>query len=130
MAECPNCATEVDEHEAGRCLDAWVASAVFNEPEPKSRFDRPSEDGAWRWTGDYVPRFAPKPFSTDIAAAWEVVGRVSNGYYIDIGVDEHGAQVQINKYEDGSWDILPESIRADTAPLAICRAAIKAVRQR
>ncbi|KKK65183.1 hypothetical protein LCGC14_2976710, partial [marine sediment metagenome] len=28
--KCPHCQIEVDEHEANRCLDAWVAEVVMD----------------------------------------------------------------------------------------------------
>ena len=106
---CPHCGVNVSEHEAGRCLDAWVAEAVG-------------------WSDTTTNRHEPQVphYSTDIAAAWEVVGRVAEKYYVDIGVYKRGAQVQINNYGDDGWEDWAGSIRADTAPLAICCAALKA----
>ncbi|MHA2266004.1 MAG: BC1872 family protein [Candidatus Thorarchaeota archaeon] len=66
-------------------------------------------------------------FPTDIAAAWLVVKKlVEMGYYVDIGVDKHGAQVQLDRL-DNEWELTVESTRARTLPLAICRAALAAV---
>ena len=31
--KCPTCGVEIDEHSAGRCLDAWVASVVMGWKE-------------------------------------------------------------------------------------------------
>jgi hypothetical protein len=56
---------------------------------------------------------------------------IEMGYYVDMGVDKHGAQVQLDKFEPNRevfWE-LGGSIRADTLPLAICRAALAAVQQ-
>jgi hypothetical protein len=70
-------------------------------------------------------------FSTDIAAAMLVVDKlVEMGYYVDIGIDVHGAQVQLDRYDPSReihWEI-GDSIRADTVPLAISRAALLARR--
>jgi hypothetical protein len=55
---------------------------------------------------------------------------VEMGYYVDIGIDIYGAQVQLNKYGgDDGWEN-GESIRADTLPEAICRAALTAAEGR
>jgi hypothetical protein len=66
--------------------------------------------------------------STDIAAAMLVVEKlVADGYYVDIGIDKHGAQVQLDKFggEDISW-IFGGSIRGKDVPEAICLAAVMA----
>ena len=67
-------------------------------------------------------------YSTDIKAAFMVVDKlVEMGYYVDIGVDEHGAQVQLDRF-DPSREIFWEqggSIRGKDAPEAICLAALK-----
>lgn len=71
--------------------------------------------------------FAP---SADIAAAWEVVEKLvstpgPNGDHHSVQVDYSGdAVVVIDENED--WQV---SAIADTAPLAICLAALKAVSQ-
>ncbi len=66
-------------------------------------------------------------YDTDIAAAMLVVEKLAEKYYVDIGVDKYGAQVQLNYYtgSEKGW-IHGESVRADTLPLAICRAALAA----
>ena len=100
---------------ANRELDAAVAERVMGE-----EWTHISPDRVW----DDIPAY-----STDISAAWQVVLKlVEMGYYVDIGVDEHGAQVQLDKFggRDINW-ILGESIRGKDAPEAICRAAPKAV---
>ena len=63
--------------------------------------------------------------STDIKAAFLVVDKlVEMGFYVDIGVDEYGAQVQLERL-DGSWYVQVESIRGKDASEAICLAALK-----
>jgi len=75
------------------------------------------------------PHFVSE-YSTDIAAAWEVVEKLSNG-------KEDGRMMvwHFNRQMSGAW-VIPMSwadlkgyIIADTAPLAICRAAIKATKE-
>lgn len=70
--------------------------------------------------GDEWSPVCPHPYSTDIAAAWEVFDMLGGLYtikgYVREGVREW--RVQIND-ADFRW--------ASTAPLAICLAALKAV---
>lgn len=99
--------------QAGRELDALVAEKVMNDIPGKA--------------------LGSRHYSTDMAAAWEVVTWLqAKGWAVWIG----------NEGEDGTWTclagppnpnvILPEvtaeiETDADTAPLAICLAALKAV---
>ena len=104
---CPNCKTEVDEHEANRCLDAWVAEAVFGAVL--------HDNGMWYTDAHGRELFSVESFSTDIAAAWEVVGLLLDNEF-DLDYD--------NEYRcffagDNNFGLAP------TAPLAICRAALK-----
>lgn len=107
----------IDEFEAGRELDALVAEKVMG------RILIPDE--VLKHTS--ATNFEDIPaYSTDISAAWQVVEKMLElGAYVDIGIDKYGAQVQLDNY-DGKWES-GESIRADNAPLAICRAALKAL---
>lgn len=102
--------------EAGRELDALVAEKVMGL------------DCSWRCvtldgTGrDRGPARRIKPYSTNIDAAWEVVEKLKENHTVNI----HG-------YSDG-WEvglIGPGSAavdgQAETAPHAICLAALKAV---
>ena len=108
---------------AGRELDALVAEKVME----------------WEWRGlshgwyhgegrlfldeDELPHY-----STQIADAWLVVEKlVGDGFYVDIGVQEDRAQVQLETLTDRSWTIRVGSTEAPTAPLAICLAALKVV---
>ena len=71
----------------------------------------------------YWEKERPPHYSTDISAAFLVVDKLVEMGYVDIGIDKHGAQVQLERY-DGSWTI-GESTRADTLPEAICLSALK-----
>ena len=68
-------------------------------------------------------------YSTDIAAAMLVVEKlVEMGFYVDIGVDKHGAQVQLNHYTGSEYGWTHgESIQGKDVPEAICLAALMAV---
>jgi hypothetical protein len=78
---CPECKVHVDEHEAGRCMDAWVAEKVMDEQ-------------GWNWHGAFghkrerVVAYETLHYSTDIAAAWKVVEKMENlGFYVDVAND-------------------------------------------
>ncbi len=115
---CPHCETEIDEHEANRCLDAWVAEAVMG-------WERSRHLGNWIFEGMDDARYVMQQhlplFSTSIAAAWEVVGRMPGMVRIE-GPYNDGWEVGSvdDMYE---WEFLSRA----SAPLAICRAALKAV---
>lgn len=134
---------------AGRELDAWIAEQVmgFARWSPLTRDDlyflaHPDQIrrqyrkyGGWSKAlkkgsdGDrYVDGMRDVPeFSTDIAAAWQVVEKFrSEGWKFCIADgDEEPFQCYFQRLsEDGGVDE-PEA-EADTAQLAICRAALKA----
>ena len=111
---CPHCKTEIDEHEAGRCLDAWVADGVMDLTVHPSAFG-----SDWVTVRGVVP-----DYSTDIAAAWEVVGR-RVWTFVDLDWDEEGWRSFFH-FETDSGGIDEVFAIAPTAPLAICRAALKA----
>ena len=109
---------------AGREMDALIAELVMGwrvEHEPYQFLDGEAGTG-YDDPGDFQP-------STDIAAAWEVVERLnlldlyalkrSNEY------DSQTAGYEVGEPSCGDggryWDRLAE---AETAPLAICRAAL------
>jgi hypothetical protein len=124
-----------DEMPAGREMDALVAETVMGcryIPD-YHRWELPNG----RWSID-LPEY-----STDITAAWQVVERmISTGalrgsgdvvlYYVnnDGSYYDHvgGAHwyCALQAYEDGpEYDFDADGAIADTAPLAICRAAAK-----
>lgn len=93
-------------------------------PEPVLRFDRPDPNGAWIWTGDYVPRWKPRTFSTRIEDAWRVVEKVNspgNFYFHEFD------SLDGNRYCAATFGIV--GARSHSPSLAICRAAILATQQ-
>ena len=104
---CPHCDTSVDEHEAGRCLDAWVSQHIRGHPVWTNSREMADSYGFY-----HLPYY-----STDIAAAWDVVGRMGS-MWMDATVPGIGIDVEFETGRKGT---------ASTAPLAICRAALKAV---
>lgn len=124
---------EILQMEAGREIDALVAELVMGWT--KVRKASTWESAAMIYSGTFVYTIGVTPdqktndvipyHSTDIAAAWQVVEKmrlVGVSMWIGPHLDnEWAVQIKpsINNYH--------EFVRADTAPLAICRAALLAV---
>lgn len=125
MMNCPHCQTEIDEHEAGRCLRGWVAESVMgwrveNGEDGLPAHAFPSKDEHVYLLPDLGPQWYP---DHDIAAAWEMVEKLGEDVTHDIGVSYNGFQWFCEWGVQGQMHIET----APTAPLAICRAALKAV---
>ncbi len=123
---------EIDQMEAGPEMDALVAEFMIGWRRA------PSEDdpAGWCWVTEHgrtrgsATALMPT-YSTNIAAAWQVVEKLKERfssvlvetnprqYYVDIVTDK-GTPSYYRTVADAE---------ADTAPLAICRAALKAVNQ-
>ena len=109
----------IDEMEAGRELDALVAEQILGwEREER----RKSSYLPWpHWVAPNGTAFIELPrFSEDVGEAWEVVEKLKMrcGY-------SHGRGDPFAMLECEKSDTLV--VYADTVPLAICRAALKAV---
>jgi len=148
---CPTCGTELLEHPANRCLDAWVAVAVMKwipwvEQRGKYQYvvwQKPNKSAPWYGSQNpeaqrerYSPliKFDPHKhieaglhkFSTDIAAAWEVVNEVtSKGFYFDLSYDLCAWTATFRNANGG----LPISVNTTKSNPSeeICRAALLAV---
>lgn len=92
---------------AGREMDEMIARKVINRKIGIRAYDR------------RLPHY-----STDIAAAWEVAEKLGS-FWIDHTVSDLGIDVEFFTSLDHSKERLVAT--ADTAPLAICRAALLAV---
>lgn len=88
---------DIENMEAGREMDWHIQEKVINEP--LGRFDS-----------------YPKPYSTDISAAWEVVEKIKNG---DIQARERFETI-IQGWLGHLW------IVTELTPEIICRAALLA----
>lgn len=88
---------------AGPELDRLVAKLVLKWETWDSIFDVPS-------------------YSTDIAAAWEVVARVSKEFNLDFSIKMDAGGCLAN-FGPGAHS------NANDVPLAICRAALRAVEE-
>lgn len=96
----------IDAMEAGREMDALVARQVMGWPE------QDCHPGALAWAG-----WSP---STDIDSAWDVVEKMIEKHRVDL----HGLR---GGKDWRCWVAGFDHADAPTAPLAICRAALKAV---
>ena len=136
-------ATNIDQMPAGREMDSLVAErvmriAVFSKQYSPS-IQIPCPDNK---PGCMVAHFKPVPhYSTDIADAWEVVEKITSKQCGD--ADDFYVFEIIKRYQQWSvyihhplWngrynELSPiyemhEAV-ADTAPLAICRAALRRI---
>jgi len=107
----------IDEMPAGQEMDALVAEKVMGV----KCYCPPKEDCLCHsWSPAY---------STDIAAAWGVVEYIRTATRA-VNVRTLFASTGPDRYDCGIYDEVPGLdiwVEADTAPLAICRAALHAV---
>jgi len=139
---------KIDDMKAGRELDALVAEkvmgwigSVFKGPTLRIG-NRYLHEGDPIWTtpegdlyhrarsidGSYVGDDCPH-YSTDIAAAWQVVEKVREKYVINIEIDCENIWVELwqdSTDEPSNYKQVADEY-GDTAPLAICLAALKAI---
>lgn len=119
-----------------RELDECVAEKVFGALRPADGKRIAHHDPATKFWGTHVVAgdVAQKPivhfhgpaYSTDIAAAWEVVKHLAPDYYVEVcegGADRPNV-AYCRVYHNSALRCITT---ADTAPLAICYAALKAV---
>lgn len=137
---------EIDTMPAGREMDALVAEKVFGyTTKTKSAWQDP-ECGGWNPVNsidaddDEDTREEKQPcfldtqrywnvvqfFSTDIAAAWEVIRKL-NETGRDVAVIVSSTEGCSCKVFEDKTPLQSTRSDADTAPLSICRAALKAV---
>lgn len=119
----------IDEMKAGRELDALVAEKVMGWTDARVgiRSQRRFHREELPTPVDVGPDEEWSP-STDIAAAWEVVAKFQMVYVYRAAKDLPNLKI-------GQWEALfsPDAGEralygvADTAPLAICKAALKTV---
>ena len=117
---------EVSELEAGRELDALIVQRIIGAKVVW-------QDGEPCWAHIHRdPRIYPPssrvpvpPFSTEMAAAWSIIEHLTGkGWWVRI---EHVEPV--HRLADERWTVNLGEYEGDgpTAPLAICRAALRAM---
>jgi hypothetical protein len=132
--KCPHCDTPIDDHAATRCLDAWVAEVIMgqslhvHEPSKYGMFcehchaNKSYVEFGTKW-GRSIP---PEHYSTDISAAWEVMDKEHPcGWFDGFALARYGSGYAIFRLLS-RLKLSSLFVEADTAPLAICRAATKA----
>ena len=123
---CPHCNTPIDEHQVSSCLDTWVAESVLGLTE----LDTSMQETSLLPSGDYLisvgeSRPAYEQYSSDIAAAWKILL-----HFTPYG--SFSFSLQRWHTDNGNWHCDYAGIKATSttqqgAPLAICRAALKAI---
>lgn len=128
---CRYCGVKISEHEATRCLDAWVSEIVFKAivtEQDNVRGFRASFPTTFGTLTHYVPRY-----SSDISAAWEVAEKMmqkapANMWFCVWSIMDAARWVAgYMKYDESDGDVVwveEASESAPTVPLAICRAAV------
>jgi hypothetical protein len=135
---------------AGRELDALVAEKVTGwERKRPSHCEKPEIDEAgqgWAgcsycgWTGNWgeadgphwdIRGYFPKPYSTSIAAAWELVDVVQTKlrfHRLELCSPDPAINYRVAVFSKFGHKASEEELsEGDTAPEAICLAALKAV---
>lgn len=116
---------------AGRALDALVAEKVMGAKPVKTVWGKEKQYSCWSlgepdWYDDQGASelFNPLPsYSTDIAAAWEVVAALQATRHVHISDTDDGSR-WVCEFIYGGPNALAEG---STLPEAICLAALKAV---
>lgn len=104
--------------EAGRELDALVAEKVMGiKGHTYLSWQEGSVSPHGIATGQRKVSGGPKPYSTDVAAAFEVVAHVMKSYR---------SKISIETYDGEAWSIKPCGTSSKSLPHAICLAALKA----
>lgn len=124
---CQTCGIPVLQHEANRCLDAWVAERVLGH-----HFYQTSTGELW--STDLPGYYFLAHYSTDIAAAWMVFEKFK-GHGWDLGwhIFTSGPLGRGERREGwfvtdgGEYDFHEIAFGGDSPCLAICRAALLAV---
>lgn len=121
----------VDEMPAGREMNALIAekamgwTVFYGEYKGYELFDDEVAQGyPPKEEADGVPFEIPY-YSTDIAAAWEVVNRMKNYFFVCGRTDEGRWEAIFYPVNSGVGKL--SEAHGDTAPSAICRAALKAM---
>lgn len=125
----------IDEMEAGREMDALVASKVFDYFVIQHEYRVYEGDQEMKEIEYLVKNIRVPEYSTDIAAAWMVLQKFcdeeSHNYPQDVCLEWNGFKWFCYVNTEQMLNVLrePRDGRAPSAPLAICRAALKAVEE-
>lgn len=109
---------------AGRELDALIAEHVMGWQQVLT-FTADTKEGQYEWIDPDLTSQALPHYSTDIAAAWLVVQKIESFSLIAPGAWYAGGEY----HNEDRWccETATTIAYGDTAPHAICLAALKAV---
>lgn len=114
---------------AGPALDVLIATKVMGWTRLPDSFDGIVATPVYRTNDGFETSYVP-PFSTMIVHAWEVVERMSRPpHSLCVQIENDSMQGEVDEW---SCHFNPVGMQprgyavADTAPLAICRAALRA----
>ena len=126
---------DIDNLAEGRELDALVWMALNGQ---RGRMIDQGVFGCRYVDGDVQPHagypnghVSPPRYSTDIAAAWEVVEKLEYNWSLQRDVGKCGDEYETSgdnlyRFIYSAPGMPMQGVRATTGPLAICRAALKA----
>ena len=117
---------EILNMEAGRKMDALIAEKVMGLPPEWTHFEPHGKEFDTSIGRVAISEVAH--YSTDIAAAWEVMEKMSKRYDIVVGVCGGLASCKILREveHDWKWEMIVEQIY-ESSPFAICKAALLAL---
>ena len=120
---CPWCQTALGDHAGDPCLDAWVAESILGWRRTSLATGRTIDVLLWETPDGRWERLLTIPgYSTDIASAWQIVEQMEAHRTIQVSLDNLGPGwvfhmwMNHKEYAEG----------AQWAPLAICKAALRA----
>ena len=136
---CPVCNTDIDNHPANRCLDAWVAEKVMGWDLDKVAREEfisyrrhntgigmtGQEEYNEKQSRDRMLMLTIPYYSTDITAAWKVIDRLDELY--SAWFEIRGPRVWLARCNLPGYEQFSATGLAN-ASLAICRAALKAMK--
>ncbi len=127
MTNCKYCHTPIEQHDAGRCLDAMVANI--------QGFDIQQEGEYFAYVTSVDGEFYPKPYSTDLNHAIKFARLVCEKLnelrethsisYVSHRLDTYtDHQVSTFKFD---WRVVGDTVKSEknSAPHAICIAGLK-----
>lgn len=124
---------EIMDMQAGAEMDALISSKIFEvmafratgnwEHENESDY---LDEGEAYYFGEYQETIRLPKYSTDIAAAWEIVEKLkAAGKWLSISTSFIGTDEKwCCEYSENNIQSEVDFVLAETAPLAICRAAL------
>lgn len=129
----------IENMQAGTELDILIAEKVMGEDKPTYAHDHDdvmeiiySDKKAWACLPEYdngdICEWRPKPFSSSILLAWEVVEKMNEKWSVRV-ISYYQSDCVANIWNVKNFD-KEYHARADTVPLAICRAALLAIKHK